>query len=192
MLELIKHLLRKVGLLPRKKRTKNCDTQTEHALNELRRRLSRDELVIYLENERIKKDEARIKALEAQACERHEVESFRIVTKKGANLPNAINGILAGQTGTFQAVLVPADSVMPPGQVPVWQSDNAAAAVSIDQNDASGLTASVAVDAAASGSFNLTVSVTKSDGTQASGTAEVPILQAPPVELSSFDLVQTS
>jgi len=105
-------------------------------------------------------------------------------------MANSITGIVAGQTGTFDALAVPAGSVVT--GVPTWASDNPLAVVT---PAADGLSASVAVDATATGSFNLSVSSTNPDGSVATGSASVPVLPVPPpppVPVSSFDLNQTS
>lgn len=100
---------------------------------------------------------------------------------------NLVTGIIAGQTGTFDAVAVPAGSVVT--GVPVWASDNVLAVVTAA---ADGLSASVAVDGTATGSFTLTVTSTNADESTATGSAVVPILAAPPVPVASFDIRQTS
>lgn len=109
-------------------------------------------------------------------------------------MANSITGIIVGQKGSFAALNVPAGSIIPVGKIPAWVSDNPLAVVTAA---ADGLSATVAVDptAVAGGSFNLSVSVTRTDGAVASGTAAVPFLPAPPpppVEVVSFDLNQVA
>lgn len=105
-------------------------------------------------------------------------------------MANSIRGITAGQSGSFSAIPVPAQSVVT--GVPVWASDNALAVVSPDTTDVTGLSITVAVDATATGSFNLTVTSTNPDGSTATGTANVPVLPAPPKAVVSFDIVQSA
>lgn len=107
-------------------------------------------------------------------------------------LANSITGVVAGAVGKFTALPVPAGSVV--SGSPAWASDNALAVVAVDTTDASGLSVIVTVDPTATGSFNLSISTTRTDGVVASGTANVPILPVvvPPVPVASFDINQTA
>lgn len=136
----------------------------------------------------IKRLEHRVRLLEA---ERSEVVAFQIV-QGGNEMANSVTGVLAGQRGSFSAKAMPVGSTIPAGQTPIWASDNPAAVVSNDASDPTGLSIFVDVDAGATGSFNLSVSVTRTDGTPATGSANVPILAPTPVEVSSFDINQTA
>lgn len=123
---------------------------------------------------------------------RHEVDIFiiRQILMKGFHM-NSITGIVVGSKGSFTSLNVPAGSIVPPGKTPVWASDNPLAVVTAASD---GLSATVAVDSAAVAgeSFNLSISVIRSDGATASGTASVPFLPVPPVEVSSFEITQVA
>jgi hypothetical protein len=129
----------------------------------------------------------------------HAVQSFsihqihQIHQTDGGYMANSITGVVAGAVGKFAALAVPAGSVV--SGSPVWASDNVLAVVAADPADATGLSCTVTVDAAAVGSFNLSISTTRTDGVIATGTASVPVLPAPPpppVLVASFDINQTA
>jgi len=109
-------------------------------------------------------------------------------------MSNSITGIVVGGKEAFNALNVPAGSIIPPGKTPVWTSDSPLAVVTAA---ADGLSCVVIVDpsAVAGGSFNLSVSFTRTDSVVASGTAMIPFLPVPsppPVEVSSFDINQVA
>ncbi len=123
-----------------------------------------------------------------------EVTGFIIIQGDTPNMANSITGIPVGGKGSFTALPVPAGSVILGGAIPVFVSDSPLAVVS---NSADGLSTVVTVDPSAvvGQSFNLSISVTNSDGSVASGTASVPFLAAPPpppVQVTSFDINQTA
>lgn len=100
-------------------------------------------------------------------------------------------GIPIGGKGSFQKVNSPVGSSDPAG-VPTWATDNPLAVVTAS---ADGKTADVAVDKTAipGGTFSLTVSAKRTDGTACVGVALVPILPlVPSVEAVAFEIVQTA
>lgn len=121
-------------------------------------------------------------------------EATEILIFQGDDMANSITGIVVGSKGSFSALLVPAGSIVAPGKVIAWASDNPLAVVSAATD---GLSAVVTVDPSApvGGSFNLSASFTRTDGAVASGSAAVPFLPAPPpppVEATSIDINQTA
>lgn len=178
----------KVGMSRRNKKSRPDETReiqkVEGELQELQRLVKQD----------IRIDE---RILAGQTGTNNQVQSFQILqilpnTPQGANnMANTILGIAPGSRGSFTFQPVPANSTIPKGQIPQVVSDNPLAVVSAD---ASGLSATVTVDASAAvgGSFNLTVSVTRTDGVLASGTANVPFIAAAAGEVQSFDITQTA
>lgn len=102
-----------------------------------------------------------------------------------------IKGVPVGGSGSFGLIFVPDGSVILTGAIPVWVSDNPQA-VAVPSSD--GLNCAITVDPAApvGGSFNLKSSVPRTDGTEAAGTASIPFLPAPAVEVVSFEINQIS
>ena len=112
---------------------------------------------------------------------------------QGATMPTN-NSIVAGTSGVFVATPVPPGSAPDPAQlVPAWVASDPAVAI---KASADGLTASVAVPATDTGTgFTLGVSYTRKDGTVATGSVSVSIVQPTPPpapEPTSFTISQTS
>lgn len=121
-----------------------------------------------------------------------EVRAFQI-SQQGGGTVGQINGVVVGGTGNFAAAIIPTGGVLPPGPVPQWSTTNALVTLTPSTD---GLSCAAAVDPTASvgKAFDLTVSVMRTDGVVASGTAEVPFLAVPPPpnEVTGFDISQTS
>lgn len=86
----------------------------------------------------------------------------------------SILGEAVGGTGKFQAVNVPAGSILPSGVIPKWtSSDVTIATVEEPNSDPTGQT--VKLTGIAAGSITLTVTATLPDGTVVQGSAVVPV-----------------
>lgn len=87
--------------------------------------------------------------------------------------------VQAGQTGVFQAVVVPSNGALQAGAIPQWSVDDPSAVLA---PSADGFTCSVSIPATdSSASFNLTVTGINSAGVSIADTVNVPIVAAPPV-----------
>lgn len=109
---------------------------------------------------------------------------------EGGNM-GVVKGILAGGSGSFDSVNVPAGSVDPSG-LASWSADSVLAVVT---PSADGKTCSVAVDAKAvvGATFTLTKTAKRTDGKDCVGTVAVPVLGPVGVaEATSFDINQTA
>ena len=117
-----------------------------------------------------------------------QVNDFHLRQLKGGK-PMPITGVAAGATGTFQISLVPPTGV-PLQSGPVVAVDDSL--VTITQPDST-LTFTAAVAASDTGtSFNLTITGVNGAGTPLSHVFNVPILPAPPVQVTDFGLDQLS
>lgn len=119
-----------------------------------------------------------------------QISDFTLSQRKGAVFM-AINGVAVGATGTFQIGFVPPSGVpLPtPPTVTVDDTNVTLGAVSTDGQ----FTFTAAVAAGDTGtSFNLTVSGTNAAGTALQHVFNVPILAAPPVQITDFTLNQLS
>ena len=99
----------------------------------------------------------------------------------------SINGVVEGGTGDFEAVTIPAGSVLPPGVVPQWTSSDVTIATVSQSADPTGMTC--VLTGVANGSITLTVSATLPDGTVAQGSVSIPISAG---EVKGFSISQTS
>jgi hypothetical protein len=100
--------------------------------------------------------------------------------------------IAAGFSPVYTATTVPAGTFPAPGNVPVWtSSDTVNAPVAADPT---GLIGTVAIPATAvvGTTFSLSVSYTNADGTVATGSLSQTIVAAPPSDITSFSIAQTS
>ena len=102
-----------------------------------------------------------------------------------------ITGVQAGSTGTFQIGFVPPNGIPLPSPPTVVTDDTL---VSLGQVSTDGLftfTASVgATDTAPS--FNVTVSGVNGAGSPISHTFNIPVIAAPPPQITDFTLNQLS
>jgi hypothetical protein len=122
----------------------------------------------------------------------YNVVGFKI-TQQGAS-PMTIKGILPGGTGTFTATPLDKNGsgiALPAGMTITWASDVSGATITPDT--ANPLNATVAVDASVTPGtvINLTASATNTDGTPATGAAQVPVLTVT-VDVASFQIDQTA
>jgi len=104
----------------------------------------------------------------------------------------ALLPLAPGFSPVFTATPVPAGTFPAPGNVPAWtSSDTTNAPVTAD---ATGLVGTVAIPASAvvGTSFTLTVTYTNADGTVATGTFTGTIVAAPPADITSFTIAQTT
>lgn len=100
-----------------------------------------------------------------------------------------INGVQAGATGTFQIGFVPPNGVPLPTPPTVTVDDTLVTLGPVSTDGLFTFTASVAAtDTAAS--FNVTVSGINAVGTAISHTFNVPIIAAPPPQITDFTLNQ--
>lgn len=100
--------------------------------------------------------------------------------------------IAPGFSPVYTATPIPAGTFPAPGNLPAWtSSDTTNAPVTAD---ATGLVATVAIPASAvvGTVFTLTVTYTNADGTVATGTLSQTIVNAPPSDITSFSIAQTS
>lgn len=118
------------------------------------------------------------------------VTDFQLFQRIG-DFVTMITGVQAGATGTFQIGFVPPNGVpLQSGPtVAVDDSNVALGPVSTDGNFT--FTASVAAGDTGT-SFNVTVSGVNGKGDSISHTFNVPIIQAPPPQITDFDLNQLS
>lgn len=119
---------------------------------------------------------------------RKQITGFRLFQLKG-DLEMPITGINVGSSGAFQIGLVPPNGV-PLQSGPTVTTDDATVSLgAVDTNLQ--FTASVpASDTAVS--FNITVSGVNGAGVAISHVFNVPIIQAPPAQVSDFSLNQLS
>jgi len=119
---------------------------------------------------------------------RPQVHNFRLFQLKG-DMEMSISGIQAGGSGVFQIGLVP------PTGVPLQSGPSVSADdtnVTLGPVDASlQFTAAVAAGDTAT-SFNITVSGVNGAGASISHSFNIPILPAPPVQVTDFSLDQVS
>ena len=164
-----------------RKHHKKDEKEQDRKNREQDARLEQDE-------KQIKQEQKEIERLEHKQHRVRVVRSFKLYQIIGGTMANLIKGVAAGARDKFQALAVPAGSVVT--GVPVWASDNPLAVVTAS---ADGLSADVAVDSTATGSFNLSVTSTNPDGSTATGTASVPVLPADTGNaVTSFDISQTA
>lgn len=105
--------------------------------------------------------------------------------------------IVAGATGSFQAVKTPANGTEAPGDIPQWHSSDPSVVLT---PSADGLTCDAAVPAGfTAASFNLSISAVSSDSTQGDNgtvgsTHVITVTPAtPPTQpLTGIDFVQTA
>src|SRR5215472_4561710 len=118
------------------------------------------------------------------------VTDFILLQRQGDMLM-AITGIQAGATGTFQIGFVPPNGV-PLQSGPTVSADDTNVSLGAVSTDGQFMfTASVAAgDTAAS--FNITVAGVNGAGTAISHVFNVPIIQAPPPQITDFSLNQVS
>lgn len=113
------------------------------------------------------------------------IKHFRI--KEFTMLP-----IAPGFSPVYTATPVPDGTFPAPGNLPTWtSSDTVNAPITVD---ATGLVCTVAIPAAAfvGTAFTLTINYVNSDGTVATGSLSQTIVAAPPADITSFNIVQTS
>ena len=118
------------------------------------------------------------------------VTDFKLFQRKG-DFITMITGVQAGATGTFQIGFVPPNGVpLTAGPtVTVDDSNVTLGPVSTDGN----FTFTAAVAASDTGtSFNVTVTGTNGAGVALSHTFNVPIIAAPPPQITDFTLSQLS
>ena len=97
-----------------------------------------------------------------------------------------------GFSPVYTATPSPAGTFPAPGNLPVWtSSDPVNAPVTADST---GLIGTVNIPATAVGgaTFTLTVTYTNADGTVATGSLSQTIVTAPPSDITSFSIAQTS
>lgn len=98
--------------------------------------------------------------------------------------------IVAGTTGSFAAVLNPANGAQAPGTVPQWSASDPAITLT---PSADGTTCDVAVPAAQTNAFDIDLSAVSSDPSVGTVTAKHTIAVTQPVApLQSIDFVQTA
>jgi hypothetical protein len=103
----------------------------------------------------------------------------------------AINGVAVGATGTFQIGFVPPNGVPLPAPPTVAVDDPNVTLGPVSTDGQFTFTAAVsATDTGAS--FNVTVAGTNAAGTALSHVFNVPIIQAPPPQITDFSLNQLS
>jgi hypothetical protein len=103
----------------------------------------------------------------------------------------AINGVAVGATGTFQIGFVPPNGVPLPTPPTVTVDDTNVTLSPVSTDGQFTFTAAVAAtDTGAS--FNLTIAGTNAAGTALSHVFNVPIIQAPPPQITDFSLNQLS
>ena len=112
--------------------------------------------------------------------------AFKIFQLEGCM---AVTGIQAGGQGTFQATPLPAGSKLPDGVIPQWSSDQSSVQLQ-PSGDGLQVVATVPVDATFT-SFQLSVQALV-NGQEVSGSAAVPVVQAAPPPVSSFQIDQVS
>ena len=118
------------------------------------------------------------------------ITDFQLFQRKG-DFVTMITGVAVGATGTFQIGFVPPSGVPLPSPPTVAVDDPSVTLGSVSTDGLSTFTAAVgAGDTGAS--FNVTVSGTNAVGTSLSHTFNVPILSAPPVQITDFTLNQLS
>jgi hypothetical protein len=99
----------------------------------------------------------------------------------------AITGVQVGSSGKFTAV---PNGALQTGSVPVWSSTDANVSFAAS---ADGLSAQVNLaNAETATSFPITVTGVNSAGASISTTVTVPVLPAPPVPATGFDIEQSA
>lgn len=121
---------------------------------------------------------------------RNESLRFQILQIEGGKM-GVVKGVVAGGSGTFDSVNIPAGSSDPSG-VPSWSADSVLTTVTPSLD---GKRCQVDVDSKATvgATFKLTKTAKRSDGADCVGTVDVPVL-APVVsnEATAFDISQTA
>lgn len=120
---------------------------------------------------------------------RPQVSGFRLFQLKG-DLEMAINGVQVGGSGVFQIGLVPPNGVPLQSGPTVTVDDTNVTLGAVDPTTLQFSAAVAATDTAAS--FNVTVAGVNGAGTALSHVFNVPILAAPPVQVTDFSLNQVS
>lgn len=122
------------------------------------------------------------------------VKYFNVKENHMSLLPIA-PGFSPGFTAT-PVYASPTNDTPPSASNPVtWtSSDPVNAPITVDASDATGQTATVNIPTTAvvGTSFTLSVSFTNPDGTTATGSASFTIIAAPPSDITSFTISQTS
>jgi hypothetical protein len=98
--------------------------------------------------------------------------------------------IIVGQTGVFQATLVPVGSALQKDAVPVWTVDDPNVTLTPSADGLTVSAATVATDTATT--FNLTITGINSAGATISDTAAVALVQPAPVPATGFTIAQLS
>ena len=98
--------------------------------------------------------------------------------------------IIVGQTGVFQATLVPVGSALQKGAVPVWTADDPNVTLTPSADGLTVSAATVVTDTATT--FNLTITGINSAGATISDTAAVALVQPAPVPATGFTIAQLS
>ena len=101
--------------------------------------------------------------------------------------------VQAGQTGVFQATVVPTGGALQAGAIPAWSVDDTNVTLTPSTD---GFTVSAAVAASdTAASFNLTITGISSDGSTISDTVNVtitPVAPPPPTPATGFVITQLS
>jgi hypothetical protein len=131
-----------------------------------------------------------LKELKELKPKHNRIERFAI-SQQGVS-PMALLPVAPGFSPVYTATPVPAGTFPAAGNLPVWtSSDTVNAPVTAD---ATGLIGTVAIPATAvvGTAFSLTVTYTNADSTVATGTLSQTIVAAPPSDITSFTIAQTS
>lgn len=125
-----------------------------------------------------------------KACCGQQIEDFELFQFIGGKFM-AINGVAVGATGTFQIGFVPPNGVPLPAPPTVSVDDPMVTFSPVSTDGQFTFTAAVAAgDTGAS--FNVTVSGTNAAGVALSHVFNVPIIAAPPPQITDFTLNQLS
>ena len=141
---------------------------------------------IEVENHRLLKEIVRLLRKLVKEEDPNRITGF-VIAQENTMLP-----IAPGFSPVYTATPVPAGTFPAPGNLPVWtSSDTVNAPVTADPT---GLVATVAIPATAEvgASFTLTVNYTNADGVVATGSISQSIVAAPPSDITSFTIAQTT
>jgi hypothetical protein len=120
------------------------------------------------------------------------ITDFVLYQRIGDFITMAITGVQAGATGTFQIGFVPPNGVPLPTPPTVSVDDTANVTLGPVSTDGNFTFTATVLATDPNTSFNVTVSGTNAVGTALSHTFNVPVIAAPPPQITDFTLNQLS
>jgi hypothetical protein len=167
---------------------KNHKDKEKKQLERIEQKVDKDLKADKEELKRLAKLEKEVEKLEHKKPHKQQIRDFRLKQLKEKS-EMAITGVQVGGSGQFQIGFVPPNGV-PLQSGPTVSSDDPLVVLSaVDANDQFTAAADATATAA---SFNVTVAGVNGAGTALSHVFNVPLIAAPPPQITDFSLYQVA